>query len=415
MPTAAHRCFTRTARSARWAQRFTAAGLLAAALVLAGGAHADDVPAEAVVADLPFLAVPGSPRIHLDLAAAGQAPFPVVLDTGFAYPLAAPPALRRLGPTRPDSQARAVIRGSVLGDVRVRKSEIFTPEAQEHSWVHFGGEELRPYIVDIDFEKRRVRFIDRTRFALPDVTKSPAEGATSAVFELADMASRPYMEIEVNGRKTLVAVDTSVTLPVSIGPRSLAQAAVHPKTLPILRPRGPAGATTRLFETDTVRVGPFAFGVVPVYIAAQGPFDALGPNNQAIGLDLLSQFRVRLDITGRKLWLERRARTPIGFYGNDYAHTRQSGLFLGPLNDDWLVLGVLPGSPAERAGILPDDRIGRDANGFVDPSDAQRAVRTHRPVRVKRLLDTGIVEFTLQASPEPGPSVGATSSADGGA
>jgi len=357
-------------------------------LASAAPGNPDDVPVDAVIADLPFLSVPGSPRIHLDLAAPGDPPLPVMLDTGFVRTLASDAALRRIGET--SSSVPYIRRNTAFGTpITITRSGIRNPDSRKHDWIRFGGEPLLNFILEIDFEKQRVRFLDRSKFSIASSEASPDR----AILPIMHLAYRPFTEIEVNGRKVTVAIDTTVTLPVTISTRTLAKAAVHPKTLPVLRARGNQTSTTRLFETDQVRVGPFDFGVLPAVIAPQGQVDAMGPSGPAIGLDMLMNFKMRLDLKGRELWLERTRTAPVGFGGVDYAHTRRSGLFLGPLGKQWVVLGVLPGSPAEKSGFLPADRIDRTEGGFRDSRQLQEAVRNQTPLTIQRRVGEQILEL----------------------
>jgi hypothetical protein len=347
-------------------------------------ALADDVPAEAVVADIPFMNVPGSPRIHFDLAAPGDRPLPVMLDTGFKYALGSATAISKIGGKPLEAPLRGIERNTALGvPLVIQTSEIRGADAANHEWIRFGGYPLRPYIVELDFEKRRIRFIDREKYPLASIP----EGPQRAIVPIRHMGFRPFAMIHVNDRETFVSIDTTVTLPLSIGPRNLAKAAVHPKTLPILKEKGTRRSNTRLFETDKVRIGPFEFGVLPVFVSPPGVWDELGASGAAMGLDLLENFKVRFDLEGREMWLERTRTTPVGFGGVSYAYTRKSGLFLGPIGHQWLVLGVLPGSPAEKSGFQPGDRLEREGSPFSDLRRVQQAVQNQEPVLIERMVD----------------------------
>lgn len=372
--------------------RRLALGVLASVCLIAGvnppAARADDVPAEAVVADIPFLNVPGSPRIHFDLAAPGDRPLPVMLDTGFRYALGSKSAIQKIGGKPLEGNLRGVERNTALGvPLMIQTSEIRGQDAANHPWIRIGGAPLRPYIVELDFEKRRIRFIDREKYPLASIP----EGPQRATLPIRHLLFRPFIMIEVNDREIYVSIDTTVTLPLSIGPRTLVEAAIHPKTLPILKEEGRQRTNTRrqrtntrLFETDKVRLGPFEFGVLPIFVSPPGVWDELGASGQALGLDLLANFKVRLDLEGNEIWLERTRTTPVGFGGISYAYTRKSGLFLGPIGHQWLVLGVLPGSPAEQSGFRPDDRLEREGTPFNDLRRLQQAVRNQEPVLIER-------------------------------
>lgn len=374
--------------------RRLALGVLASVCLIVGvnppAARADDVPAAAVVADLPFLNVPGSPRIHFDLAAPGDRPLPVMLDTGFMYALGSKLAIDKIGGKPLDGKLRGVERDTALGvPLAIQESEIRGQDAANHPWIRFGGTPLQLYIVELDFEKRRIRFIDREKYPLSSIP----EGPQRATLPIRHLGLRPFMMIHVNGREVFVAIDTTVTLPLSIGPRNLAKAAVHPKTLPILKEKGTQRSNTRLFETDQVRIGPFEFGVLPIFVSAQGVQDGLGISSPALGLDLLVNFKVRLDLEGKEIWLERTRTTPVGLGGIPYAYTRKSGLFLGPIGHQWLVLGVLPGSPAEQSGLQPGDRLEREGTPFTDLRRLQQAVQNQEAVRIERKVGEKILKL----------------------
>jgi hypothetical protein len=123
--------------------------LLALVVLAASASTRADVPAEAVLADLPFLDTQERNRIYLDLAPAGSArPLRVLLDTGANVSLMTPGAAKAAGV--------------------------------------------------------RVRFLDRERYQVPESTTAEGE----AVLPITVVSNRPALRFEVNGRGLEILLDT---------------------------------------------------------------------------------------------------------------------------------------------------------------------------------------------------------------
>ena len=67
-----------------------------------------------------------------------------------------------------------------------------------------GGNFLAEYVVELDFEKRRVRLLDPKRYSVPREPEAPDE----ATLPLLRVANRPAVEIEVAGVRFPVMLDT---------------------------------------------------------------------------------------------------------------------------------------------------------------------------------------------------------------
>ncbi|MCA9510977.1 MAG: hypothetical protein R3E88_05015 [Myxococcota bacterium] len=356
----------------------------------------DDVPAEAVLADLPMLATPGSPRIHFDLAAPGDRPLPVLLDTGLVATIAPDAVLAKVGAKPLPDPGRAFERPTALG----RPLAIFRlfqrDRALERSqWVRFGGMFLRDAILELDFQRRRVRFLDPAKFAIPERDGGPGR----AVLPIFDLAARPRVEIQVNGHPVWVAIDTTVTVPLWLGTRDTAKAAVDPRALPVIAGGEGRGSRLRFYPTDTVKLGPFDLGLVPAIVGGAGQVDEHGASGPALGLDVLSQFKVRLDLSGHRLWLERVRTEPVGLGGLPFAHTQAAGALLGPVDDTWRVLGVWADSPAARSGFEVGDVIDPGVVGMTDAARILDAIRTRQPIEVRRTTDAGEELVRVPATP----------------
>lgn len=338
-------------------------------------------PGQAVLADLPMLLVAGSNRVHFDLAAPGDPPLPVMLDTSVRNAIAGTRALEKLGGERMPSQTEVYSRRTVLG----RSLSVAAWSRSESPFVRLGGRFLSHYVLELDFVSRRVRFLDPAQVELPEV----ADDEDEAVVDLEMVVGLPYLKVSINERPTRVALDTSALVPLWLMTRELTKSAVSPKTLPILRPRGDRQSTLRVFETDLVQLGSTNVGVFPVFVAQEGHSDELGAGGFVLGLDLLSQFHVKLDPVRGRLWLRRTGSTPVRFAGLPYSLTRDSGAYISPSRNRFEVFGVLPGSPAEAMGLLPGDRIDPEKVEIATHRELLKHIGLQAPLLVDRPLGKG--------------------------
>ena len=82
-----------------------------------------------------------------------------------------------------------------------------------------------------------------------------------------------------------------------------------------VHPKSATDSPLRLFETDQIRLGTLDPGVLPVLVSKRGHRHAQGHGSPVLGLDLLSQFKVRIDIDRGRLWLKHASPGPVSFAG----------------------------------------------------------------------------------------------------
>ena len=127
------------------------------AILLVGAlASAEEPPAEAVLAELPFLDSPEPNRIIVDLAPKGSAtPLRLMLDTGSSKSVMTPLAARELGVSvrrqKLDSSYRrpTLLGRDLLFEVETLGSDTGSKTGWEYGYV--GGNFLAEYVVELDF------------------------------------------------------------------------------------------------------------------------------------------------------------------------------------------------------------------------------------------------------------------------
>ncbi len=140
-------------------------------------AQAQGPPPAAVVADLPFLDSPDPSSIVIDLAREeGARPFPLVLDTGASFSTLTPRLARELGVRVRSTKRSPYRRATRLGRdlqfrVDARRGDMASQTGREFGLL--GGNFLVEYVVEIDFPRRRVRFLDPDHYRLPSRRPPP--------------------------------------------------------------------------------------------------------------------------------------------------------------------------------------------------------------------------------------------------
>src|SRR5262245_12843313 len=380
----------REARFHRCARALLAAALLGFA---ESRAAAEDVPPEAVLAELPFLDSPEPNRIVVDLAPEGSAkPLRLMLDTGASQAMLTPRAARELGVqvrrTKQDAYRRPTRLGRDLQFyVDVASSDTGATTAWEYGV--FGGQLLSEYVLEIDFPARRVRLIDPDKFSVP----ASVSGESEAVIPIRMVSQRPGIEVSIDGASSLLMLDTGCPTPAVISGKLATRARISSSPVP-----GLAGGTVvgpmdvELGEARSLRFGPFEFKDVLLEVAPKGWYNIGFPDNSVIGYDLLAPFVLRLDYPKQRLWLRRVSQEPPGFASADVAAYRSAGVFLLEKESRYLAWVVHPEGVAARRGVRPGDWLaGTDAQAIA------AALREGKELTVIRQIDGIGVDTVLEA------------------
>jgi predicted aspartyl protease len=335
--------------------------LLVLLSLAAGLAAAEEPPSEAILADLPFLEVDEPNRVYVDLAPEGSSRrFPMMLDTGATYSVLTPRAARALGVRvrrlkRDPYRRKTVLGRDLLFYVDTRSSDTASKTGWEYGLL--GGNFLAEYVLELDFEAQRVRFIDAGRFEVPESVEHPAE----TVLPLDVVGNRPGVTIEINGGPMKFLLDTGAPWGILLSGKFARSSGVVSRKVPGFGIAGVMGDTeSELGEAERIALGPFAFERVPVVVAPKGWFNQGFPDDSVIGYDVLAQFLLRIDYARERLWLRRRADARVTLFGIDYTYPETGALFL-PHREGYRAILVREGSTAQARGLEPGQILSEPA------------------------------------------------------
>ncbi len=368
----------------------------AAAVVAASATASPEPPPGSVLAELPFER-PGEPsRIYVDLAPEGSdRPFVWLLDTGASFSVLTPLAARAMGVSVRRDKSDAYRRGTRLGrDIQFVIDTQSSDTGGRTGWEYglLGSNFLEQYVLELDFEARRVRLLDPERFEVPERADAPHE----AVIPMRLASRRPSVEIEMNGRKIYALLDTGAPGTAILSGAAARKLGVDVGALPAFGELGTVMGPmkVKLYETERFRFAGFDFDAMPLLVAPRGWYNQGGSSDSVIGYDTISQFTVRIDYPRRRIWL-RRNHTEVTYLGVPYELTRRSGLFLDATGSAYGVIGFLPDSPAARYGLRPGDFLGAALAPNQTIQTILRRLVDGKKITVTRLENDIIDEVTL--------------------
>jgi clan AA aspartic protease (TIGR02281 family) len=379
-------------------------------LVGAGIAQAEkkpqsaEPPAKALIAEIPWEGDEDN-RIWVDLAPEGNArPFRLILDTGAQASVLTPGAARAQGVRVRRTKDSPYRRKTRLGkDLLFYVDSSSGDFASDIGWEYalFGGDQLYPYVFELDFESQIVRFYKSRKYRLPrKVWSTPTE----AVLKMRVTANRPFLDIELEGQKLQVLVDTGAPGTLMVSEEQLKKRGISTASLLPFRSIGTTRGKMKqtFFEAKSVKIGPFELKDVPVLVAPRGFYNIGGNTDSVIGYDLLRQFIARFDYDSGRLWLKKREGVPLTFWGVDYSATQKTGAVLAHRGSGYQVVHVFEGTPAASLGVRANDRVSDSVPGEGPLLDrVSQAILEDGELTVKRKRDGAWGEVDLLASPEP--------------
>lgn len=274
-------------------------------------------------------------------------------------------------------------------DILVLQEDYFRFEEYAGIEVHgiLAGRVFSNYIVKINYQRRVITLYER------GVAKLKSEGYESLPLEV--YRNKLYInttaQLRADSSATIkLLLDTGAGLPVML----------FTNTHPLIQPAANAipsnigmglggyleGYVGRMPQLN---LSQFSQKNIVIYYQAvdtMQDLSYLNGRNGLIGNALLNRFHVAIDYQAETLWLK-----PSKLYKEAFVYDR-SGLNLiaaGPHLNYFSVLNVLPGSPAEEAGILAGDRllrIGWMPAGIRSLSDLQAMLQKKVGKKVKVVI-----------------------------
>jgi hypothetical protein len=283
-----------------------------ALLAVPVGTRGASAPSEpGVLADLPFINTGDDRHIFVDMAKPGSADFVVQLDTGATATIVTPVYARALGVATRSAKSDANRRESVTGDpLLFWVTTQYVVGGSEMGWSYalLGGEYLSKYVVEIDYGRRRVRFLDPR---IHRVGADPPERSGEQVVPMPVSELRPYVEIGLGNGAVRALVDTGSMGAISISDEMAAKLgiAVDPKA-PRRQWRNVLGTSVSAMQrVPVVKLGPLTLEDVGIDIGLRDEGGVrverifAGEDEALIGQVLLRDFVVRFDYPRKKLGL----------------------------------------------------------------------------------------------------------------
>jgi len=312
-------------------------------------------PAEAVIAEVPFLTGDEANRILINLAPDRYKEFRMIVDTGATDSVLTPRYAEKLGVIVRRTKDSPYRQATRLGrDLQFWVDVSSSDTASKTGWEYglLGGTFLREYVVELDFAGRRVRFIDPERYRVPE----RAEANDQAVVPIKVVGNRPIVPISIGTHVLQVLLDTGTSVSAVFSGAAARQAEISSTPLPGLGAGTVWGPMQVEFaEADSMRVGSFELTHVPLLVAPKGWYNMGSSTDSVIGYDVLSQFVVRIDYPHQRLWLQRQPDAEVTYGGISYALQRRAGLLVYSRLKVLDVWGIFPDAPAARLGIRPGD------------------------------------------------------------
>lgn len=270
---------------------------------------------QGVLAKLPFLdEIPGygavgDDHIVIDISADAKRPFQMLLDTGASHNVLTPKYARKLGVRVRRHKSDAYRKETVLGrDVQfwVDTSSSDTGSRSGMEVGLLGGMFLQKYVVEVDYDAKRVRFLDSDKRG---VSKKNAD-ATEIVRPLRFTDMRPTAEIQLGSGSLWFLVDTGAPLDLAISEEKARALGIDFSSAEVISKGINWYGTDRWanITLPSVRVGSLEIEDVELAVAlhegsSYRATNIAGPDEALLGNAFLRRFRVQFDYPHRKLAL----------------------------------------------------------------------------------------------------------------
>lgn len=276
-------------------------------LTVPATSHASEIPPDAVLAELPFEHPEEAGRIYVNLAPEGRAPFIMLLDTGANTSVITPGLAREMRISVRRLKNSPYRRKTSLGrDVQFWIADEISDMGSRTGWEYglLGGDFLDDYVVEIDFERRKVRFLDPEKYEVPETTTEP----DSAIIPLKHSGTRFTVPVEIEGKELWVLFDTGAPMALTVSGKALRKIGLEDVPL---EDAGNVGTTLgtidiKSYEAESVRFGDVEFGPARVLVAPRGAYNIAGSNDSILGYEAMEYFLMRIDYKRKRILLKLR-------------------------------------------------------------------------------------------------------------
>jgi hypothetical protein len=263
------------------------------------------VPEPGVLADLPFINTGDEREVVIDIAPEGQTSFVVTLDTGANITVLTRDYARALGVSVRKVKQDAYRRDTATG--RAVRFYVSDQKSSAMEYALLGGEFIENFVVEIDFDRLRVRLLDPD---LHEVGDDPAE----IVVPLQMNERRPYAELALGTGSVWALVDTGAQAPLILTEEQARALGIEPD------PEGERllyynvmGTSTDVAQTvPSARLGPVTLSEVALHISLRDESSARITrwlqHEAIVGIDILRDYRVRFDYPRARMGLVPRDR-----------------------------------------------------------------------------------------------------------
>lgn len=278
-------------------------------------------PEPGVLAEVPFINTGDDRDIQIDMAPKNGRSFVVTLDTGASDTVLTTAYARAMGisvrSVKTDQYRRPTITGDPLPFWVTGQRVVGGGRGPTHfDYALLGGEFMKDYVVDIDFEARVVRFLDPS---VHQVGVESEDFRDEIVVGLRMVSNRPQAELAIGNGSVWALVDTGFQGSLTITEEKASELGIEiNRDAPRVTYRNVFAHSVELVhEIPQVSLGPVVLRDVELLISvrdlSQVRVTRMALQSETlVGIDILKGYRVRFDYPRGKMGLTPISRLPGG-------------------------------------------------------------------------------------------------------
>ncbi len=263
-----------------------------------------------------------------------------IFDTGGAGLHIDPDAVVRAGGAPVEERKQITIRGATAGPLTFNKLRPYTRQLDHLSRplgieidVFLPFRAFKEYLLTLDFPRREMR-IERGRLPAVDGVE---------VFGARGRDRRPYLDVDVAGKRHRLLVDSGSSGSISIKPG---------RELPWVSEPVPASVGQGMSKLHYSDIGRLDVEIDLAGVKIIQPLVEIGSITELIGTDVMRSFAWTFDQKSRRVRIRPASTDPLRL-----PPRRGTGAIYLPSADGYEIAKVLEGTPAQRAGLLVGDVV----------------------------------------------------------